>query len=293
MANDKKQQKQQKQNQGSHNSASSGPVDDNMFDLIKQMHDNHLEVIEKMESMNVNNIDKLMEYVDKVQSKSQALTDMKFENTNNQIFDLNTKVDRLNGVIDDLKRQLKDSVNRTISLTKELETARDEADEIQINVNRPYLVVNNFKPVEGKPDVEAFSEFCNAKMSDVDVSMCKDNIAKLIRIKRSNQASGSATGPSRAETMIVKFKEERHRDILFRNKKKLAKSGTTFTELLPHRRRQLLNKCIQELPFENRSVWTDGGKILVSYERGSNNIVHIKSAEDIEKLKERLFRRQE
>ena len=84
--------------------------------------------------------------------------------------------------------------------------------------------------MDGKPDTESFSDFCNDKMNGI-VSMSKENIDKLVRIKRNHQIS--ATGPSRAETMIVKFKEERHKDILFRNKRKLAKSGTTFTELLP------------------------------------------------------------
>ena len=92
--------------------------------------------------------------------------------------------------------------------------------------------------------------------------------------------------------MIIKFKEEKQRDILFRNKKLLAGSGTTFTELLPPRRKQLLNKCIKDLPTLNRSLWTDGGKVLVAYERGNNNIIHIKSASDIESLKNKLFQSQ-
>ena len=117
--------------------------------------------------------------------------------------------------------------------------------------------------------------------------MTPNDIDKLIRIKHKGQSV--ARNPDKAETMIVKFKQEKHRDILFRNKRKLARSGTTFTELLPPRRKQLLNKCIQELPTENRSLWTDGGKILVAYERGSNNITHIKSSKDIADLKQKLF----
>ena len=176
-------------------------------------------------------------------------------------------------------------------LESQLESVQNEADEIQINVNRPFLVVNNFKPVHGKPDEESFSEFCNNKMVDADVNMSANDIEKLIRIKYRGQPDGRNN--DKAETMLVKFKLERHRETLFRNKRKLAGSGTTFTELLPPRRKQLLNKCIQELPTENRSLWTDGGKVLVAYGRGSNNITHIKSPKDIADLKQKLFHGQQ
>ena len=121
--------------------------------------------------------------------------------------------------------------------------------------------------------------------------MCSDDIEKLVRVKPKSQLA--VRNQEKAETMIVKFKQEKHRETLFRNKRKLAGSGTTFTELLPPRRKQLLNKCIQELPIENRSLWTDGGKVLVAYERGSNNITHIKSSKDIVDLKNKLFHRQQ
>ena len=127
-------------------------------------------------------------------------------------------------------------------------------------------------------------------MSDINLTMNKNNIAKLVRVKHSRAFSNSDS--NKPETMIRQFHVEKLRDILFRNKRKLAKSGTTFTELLPLRRKQLLNKCISELPTENRSIWTDGSKVLVAYDRGSDNITPIKCSNDIEQLKEKLFRRQ-
>ena len=207
------------------------------------------------------------------------------------IFELNVKYDKIASENDVLRKKGEERDKYIQHLEAQLETANNESDEIQINVNRPYLVVNNFKPVQEKQDEESFSEFCNTKMADINVNMTTNDIDKLIRIKHKSQSDGRVN--ERAETMIVKFKQEKHRDILFRNKRKLAGSGTTFTELLPPRRKLLLNKCIQDLPTDNRSIWTDGSKVLVAYGRGSSNITHIRSPKDIADLKQKLFHGQQ
>ena len=295
MANDRK-----KSCQGSPKPASNSNQDaklskashlDNTTDVIKQMNIHHSEMLDKVQNMSDNTLEKLILYVDKSHTSIKAYYDLQMDAMRTEMFNLNSKMDTVMNEKEALLKKVDETDKYVKTIEKELENARDEADEIQINVNRPYLVVNNFKPVQNKTDEEAFTEFCNLKMNDVNVAMIVDNIAKLHRVKRGRHSHISDT--SRAETMIVKFKEEKHRDTLFRNKRKLARSGTTFTELLPQRRKQLLNKCIQDLPTENRSLWTDGGKILVAYARGSDQIVHIKSTYDIQQLKDKIFRGQQ
>ena len=92
---------------------------------------------------------------------------------------------------------------------------------------------------------------------------------------------------AKAETMIVKLSDDKHKDALYKNKKKLRQSGTTFTELLPNRRRQLLNKCYELIPNQTRSIWTDNCKILVAIDK--DPVIHIKSVKDIEKLVREKF----
>ena len=258
--------------------------------------DNNALVLDKIDTL----LDKLMLYINKVDENRQAQTqlalnnmksemDLKLAGMGKEIFDLNAKVDAHVTEKGKLLEKIESLTKNIKTLETDLDNARYDADDIQVCVNKPFLVVNGFKPTN-KSDEEAFAEFCNDKMSDINLTMNKNNIAKLVRIKHSRAFSNSDS--NKPETMIVKFHDEKLRDILFRNKRKLAKSGTTFTELLPLRRKQLLNKCISELPTENRSIWTDGGKVLVAYDRGSNNITHIKCSNDIEQLKEKLFRTQ-
>ena len=211
---------------------------------------------------------------------------LELETLRKEIFDINQKVDKSNTEKVQFNATVSDLKSKIQTLETDVDSARYDADDMQVCSNRPYLVVNNFKPVGSKTDTEAFVEFCNDKMSAVSVTISGSDIEKLVRIKH-NRTNIDST---KAEIMIVKFKQETLRDTLFRNKRRLARSGTTFTELLPPRRKQLLNKCIQDLPTENRSIWTDGGKVLVAYDNGSNNITHIKTAKDIEQLKLRLFR---
>ena len=109
--------------------------------------------------------------------------------------------------------------------------------------------------------------------------MSPEKISKIYRVKR---GTNSRADPSKPETMIVKLNNDKHKDALYKNNRKLNQSGTTFTELLPYRRKLLLNKCYELIPNQNRSIWTDNCKILVAI--GKDQIIHIKSVKDIEKL---------
>ena len=182
-----------------------------------------------------------------------------------------------------LKKATAEAERKSDVLQIEIEKSKDETDELEISLNKPYLVVNSFKPVVGKTDEEAFINFCNDKMSD-SINMTPDKIAKLYRVKR---GSNSNVDPAKPETMIVKLNNEKDKEKLYKNKRKLKNSGTTFTELLPNRRKLLLNKCYELIPNHDRSIWTDNCKILVAIR--NEPITHIKSIRDIETLVREKF----
>ena len=83
---------------------------------------------------------------------------------------------------------------------------------------------------------------------------------------------------------MVKFAQDRYRDLIFKNKKNLKESGTTITEMLNAKRSALLESCPERIPGgrTERSIWTDNGKILVKI--GNQNPTHIKCDKDIENL---------
>ena len=81
---------------------------------------------------------------------------------------------------------------------------------------------------------------------------------------------------------LVKFTDDRYRNMVFRTKKKLAGSGIVISELLTQKRSTLLKKCYEKIvggPSE-RSIWTDNGRILVKM--GDRQIVNITKENDID-----------
>ena len=76
--------------------------------------------------------------------------------------------------------------------------------------------------------------------------------------------------------LIVKFSQDRFRDVVFTNKKKLKGSGIVISELLTKKRSALLKRCIENLPGDRteRSIWTGSGKILVKYGREMTKLIN-------------------
>ena len=71
--------------------------------------------------------------------------------------------------------------------------------------------------------------------------------------------------------MVVKFNKDRHRDMIFKNKREMKGSGITITEFLTSKRSALLKQCIDKIPGgPNRAVWTDNRRIYEKYSKDSN-----------------------
>ena len=84
--------------------------------------------------------------------------------------------------------------------------------------------------------------------------------------------------------MLIKFQNEKARNLIFSNKKKLKGSGKVINEFLTPRRSALLKECYDTIPgtFSERSIWTHNGKILVR-KNGSDNTTHeIKCTDNIQ-----------
>ena len=81
----------------------------NASDVMKQLHLNHLEVLDKVESMNGNTLEKvvqsLMQYVDKTDAKRQSIDDLKFESINKEFFYLNLRMDKVTEERDNYKKK--------------------------------------------------------------------------------------------------------------------------------------------------------------------------------------------
>ena len=124
---------------------------------------------------------------------------------------------------------------------------------------------------------------CKHKLNlDVDsMNMIKSNISKLHRLGKPSNENGNDSS-RKVRPMLVKFTDDRYRDIVFKQKKKLANSGTVMTELLTPKRSALLKKCYDKITGTKteRSIWTDGGRILVK--KTGSEIVHIAKESDIE-----------
>ena len=153
-----------KSSSGPSSSTSNGEFTaENFSYLMKHMHDNHLEVLARVDSMH----SKTIEILKQANEEYKASTELKLDCMNKEIYDLNLKCDNSVKEIHVLCKEVSDNVKYIKFLESELATARDEADDIQVNVNRPFLVVNNFKASPDKTDEESFTEYFAMKKCKV------------------------------------------------------------------------------------------------------------------------------
>ena len=86
--------------------------------------------------------------------------------------------------------------------------------------------------------------------------------------------------------MIIKFQNEKARNDVYSNKKKLKGSGKIISEFLTCKKSDLLKRCYDTIPgsFSERSIWTHHGKILVRKAGSDTRTCEIKSEIDIKKF---------
>ena len=117
-----------------------------------------------------------------------------------------------------------------------------------------------------------------------DMKVTKEQLYSVTR------ARGKQNDPiqsNRPRSTIIRFQNEKYRNIVFKKKKDLKGKGIVLTEFLTTRRSQLLKECITKIPgdFSTRSIWTDSGKILVKIKDNDDiPITHIVSSNDITKF---------
>ena len=123
--------------------------------------------------------------------------------------------------------------------------------------------------------------------NEATVEIVKNKIAKIHRIGKEIQSVDDSRKP---RPLVINLTDDRHKDMLFKNKKNLKGSGIVISELLTPARGILLKKCYDQIKGTNqeRSIWTDNGRILVK-KAGNTNIVNITNEKDLETFVREFF----
>ena len=123
---------------------------------------------------------------------------------------------------------------------------------------------------------------CNNQLG-TQGTITKQDIANVSRMRNNTRTEVRSSMPM---AMIIKFQNERARNYVFSNKKKLKGTGKVISEFLTIKKSALLKECHDKIPgtFAERSIWTHYGKILIK-KRGDSTTTHeIKSTSDIGKF---------
>ena len=209
--------------------------------------------------------------------------EVRFGSVSRDVFDLSTRVDALEKENKRLHKCLEESNAKNKILEKQLEESKDEIDEVEQYVRRSCLVINNLPSESNKTDEQVFLGMCEDKFKE-KFTVTSDMISKIHRVPR---PPSSQVDRSKPHSLVVKFNKDRHRDMIFKNKREMKGSGITITELLTSKRSALLKQCIDKIPGgPNRAVWTDNGRIYAKYSKDSHqsHSLQIKTASDIDKF---------
>ena len=196
-----------------------------------------------------------------------------------EVFTLSQKVDSLEKEKDVLRKNNEELLARVIKLEAKVDQTAYDVDEVESYSRRSCLIVHGLKPQHGKTDEQTFLSLCDDKFSNCSITSY--HIGKIHRIRNTQRQT---THPDKPDILVVKFAQDRYRDLIFKNKKNLKDSGITITEMLTAKRSALLKTCLEKIPGgrDQRSIWTDNGKILVKL--GTQNPIHIKCTNDIDTL---------
>ena len=208
------------------------------------------------------------------------------EYSDNMFLKLETKIDTLETANKELTKRAQTAETKANALEQELLTSNANIDELEQNKRNTHLVINNLRPDSGT-DVDAFINLCKdkIKLESSVTDIIKENIVKVNRIFPKNPSA--SPDPSKPKPLLVKFANERFKEMVFRKKKALKDSGITITEFLTPTRSALLKKCSEQIKA-NKSIWTDNGRILVKLQDQSE-IVHIANNNDLTKFLEEKF----
>ena len=150
--------------------------------------------------------DKLQSNYEKLQSDHEKLS-RQYERSEGEIFDLKQNQDK---IIKD-QQELSDKYDKVIQDT---EATRNNADDIEMQRRLSCLVVSNIPVDPSQSDEDTFIELCSTTLQE---EISKHDIANVSCL-RGNRSS-------RPNAMVIKFQNERARNRVFFNKKKLKGSG--------------------------------------------------------------------
>ena len=210
--------------------------------------------------------------------------------TNRDIFNLHTRVDKLEKEKLELSTRADRLQTENESLVTQLNKMHNEFDELETNSRNSCIIVNNLPEVTGKSHENVFIDMCenNLSLDNSSVNNIKNQIVKIYRLRnnRSGVADDDREQHSRntSRALLVKFSDDRYKDLVFRKKKHLKGTGIVISEFLTSRRSALLKKCRDKIPgsFTERSIWTDNGRILAK--KSGCEIVHIRTENDLDKF---------
>ena len=172
--------------------------------------------------------------------------------------------------------------NENKKLKEDNELSQQAIDYMEMSQRRPYLVINNLPEEASKKDEELFMDLARNKLELGD-SININDIASVSRLKGNYRNAVNRTSTSKPNAMLMKFQNEKERNLIFSNKKKLKGSGKVINEFLTPRRSALLKECYDTIPgtFSERSIWTHNGRILVRKNGSDNTTYEIKCTDNI------------
>merc|ERR1712240_143814 len=91
---------------------------------------------------------------------------------------------------------------------------------MEMSQRRPYLVINNLPEEASKNDEELFMDLARNKLQLGD-SININDIASVSRLKGNYRNAVNRTATSKPNAMLIKVQNEKARNLIFSNKKKL------------------------------------------------------------------------
>ena len=193
-----------------------------------------------------------------------------------EFFNLKQRIDDLDKDKSALLKRAQTAEKEVRELKQEIETSRANIDDLEQSKRNSCIVINNLAPNTASNDEEAFIKLCTDKirLDSTQTEIVKNNIVKVNRIREPQiKRPSNPLNSSKPRPLLVKFDNERVKDLVFRKKRALKETGIVITEFLTPIKSALLKLCIEKIPGE-KSVWTDNGRILVKL-HGKTDIDHI------------------
>ena len=185
--------------------------------------------------------------------RSEESLQRKIDVLTGDLFKCQTDLDTALNRATDSDRRAEYAEAKVTNLETKLETANTNLDDLEMSLRRTYIVVNNLPEKENKSDEDVFLALCEKELKLTgDMKVTKEQLYSVTR------ARGKQNDPiqsNRPRSTIIRFQNEKYRNIVFKKKKDLKGKGIVLTEFLTTRCSQLLKECIAKIPsdFTTRS----------------------------------------